>query len=184
VTAPADDPTQWPVSPYCEAATHNTLSASKWRRRKIGCICEHSMKLAADARARTRANRAARLAEKGLVEVKSNIRMSVASPQPISATQPDFSQGLCTSPRGQETARGGSHDQASRAGIKARARAKNLCNAGPCPIRDRCRTWVLTQEKPAGSWGGVWGGLDPWNRQGKDLILEDGKAVLIPYVID
>jgi hypothetical protein len=58
------------------------------------------MKLAADARARTRANRAARLAEKGLVEVKSNIRMSVASPQPISATQPDFSRGLCTTPYG------------------------------------------------------------------------------------
>lgn len=117
---------------------------------------------------------------------RKNLELPRVNPRPITAAYyPDFTGGVCTTPRGIETARTGASTEISLRAIKARARAKALCNVGPCPIRDMCRSWVLSQEDPPGSWGGVWGGLDPWNRRGLELIIRDGKAQVISYdVID
>lgn len=41
--------------------------------------------------------------------------------------------------------------------------ARAVCNA--CPARGACLAWVITDEKPAGRWGGMYGGLTPKQRQ-------------------
>lgn len=113
------------------------------------------------------------------------IRFPHLSPKPIDtrvARMPDFAYGSCTTELGKKIARAAMTDEASHRAIKARNGAKSICSA--CPILDACRRWALTQEDPPGSWGGVWGGLDPWNRRGWELIIRDGKAELIPYGID
>lgn len=116
----------------------------------------------------------------------TRIKLPAASSKPVeSLTYPDFTGGLCTTARGRKAADIGMNDQISLKGISDRERAKALCNTGPCPIRDTvCRPWVLREESPRGSWGGVWGGLDPWNRRGEELIFVEGIAGVIPYDVD
>lgn len=178
----------WLVSVHCSSDRHNTLTNARKARNarpkepKAVCVCPRALFLLQRWRgdhdsAERRAVRRRNLNQRG-------VRLTAATPRPITLATPDFRYGLCTTERGQAAAEGGLNDQASRSGIAARERAKNLCNAAPCPLRDRCRRWVLTQENPPGSWGGVWGGLDPWNRGGTQLTIQDGKAVLIPYDID
>lgn len=170
--------TDWEVSIYCASKRHNTLNSSYRHGTEEACICPHAVELRSAATAAYRERKR---------EVPSAQRMVMPRPQPqpiAAANYPDFTGGLCTSERGEKTAREGMNDQVSRKGIRDRERAKSLCNAGPCPIRDTlCRPWVLGQESPPGSWGGVWGGMDPWNRRGLQLVFRDGKAETVPYDI-
>ncbi len=114
--------------------------------------------------------------------------MKVAVAKPIDAQNyPDFTGGACTTVRGQRAALAGMNTESSQAGIHDRERARRLCNAGPCPIRDSiCRPWVLTQEQPAGAWGAVWGGLDPWNRRGIELVWDPERRIAVetPFRIE
>lgn len=163
----------WAIDADCPASNHNTLSASLTRRGHQGCTCPRSRELLREHRKKYKAR------------VKTHkIRMPQGAPQPITATYfPDFSGGACTTERGQKAALAGMNDQASLKAIKDRERAKALCTVGPCPILATCRAWVLGQERPEGSWGGVWGGLDPWNRRGLELVIRAGQAETIPFEI-
>lgn len=163
------------VLPECPAPVHNTASAGRGRSGKPKCVCPGVQKLTEEENRRRRASRG----ERRKLFPKND-------PKPIkSLNYPDFSRGLCTTPYGESVARQAVTDLASAKAIAARDLAKAMCNTGPCPIRDSiCRPWVLREEDPPGSWGGVWGGLDPWNRRGWELIIRDGKAELIPYGID
>lgn len=118
------------------------------------------------------------------MHVDRSIESPRLNPKPVTGYVPDFSEGLCTSERGVNIARAGLTQEASLRAIRARDDAKALCNAGPCPLLLMCRAWVRKQESPPGSWGGVYGGLDSWNRRGLRLIIRDGKATVIPYDVD
>lgn len=165
----------WDVSPFCEAKTHNTISASQGRKGMKPCTCPHAVEVNRQHHERYRDR-----------PKRRRLKMAKPKPKPVTGpTYPDFSGGACTTAHGQRAATAGMNDQSSRKGIHERERAKRLCNAGPCPIRDRCRSWVLDQEVPRGSWGGVWGGLDPWNRRGLQLVIdEDGRADTVPFDIE
>lgn len=91
----------------------------------------------------------------------------------------DFTTGLCTIGDGVKIARDAISVEPSKRAIRARRTAREMCEA--CPLLAECRAWVMEQEDPPGSWGGVWGGLDPWNRRGLELIIVEQKAVVVPY---
>lgn len=176
----------YPVLAECPAGNHNSLSAALARYQVQKCVCPRALELL-ERRLEWQRNDRARKREKGAGARTTNIKLSAVAPKPISSrTYPDFTGGTCTStPEGREVAQEGMNDQATLRGIAAREKAKMQCNLGPCPIRDTiCRPWVFMEESPAGSWGGVWGGLDPWNRRGEEVVIIDGKAAVIPYVID
>lgn len=169
----------WRVLAECLAERHNSLAAADGRRSNGKCVCPHALELV----------RAKRTQDKERLRVRakstSRIKMPHLHPGPITApTYPDFSGGACTTVRGREAAQAGMNEQPSMRGVNDRQRAKNLCNVGPCALRVRCRAWVLSQEEPAGSWGGVWGGLDPWNRRGLQLIIVDGEPSVVQFDLE
>jgi hypothetical protein len=177
----------WPVSETCLAKNHNSLSAARARYSPTPCVCEHALELKRVWDEEREARAAVRRAETANARF-TKIKLPGTAPRPIeSLTYPDFTGGVCTTPHGRHTAQEGMNDQPSREGIRVRERAKALCNAGPCPIRDTvCRPWVMKEESPPGSWGGVWGGWDAWNRRGQKLVIVDGhgQAGVIPYVVN
>ncbi len=171
----------WIISDYCSAQSHNTLNAARRRRRPGGgCTCPHAMDVLNAWTTRNRERRVEVLEPKS-----SGPRLRQIVSKPISArSYPDFTGGACLTPDGQKIALAGMNAESSIKGIKDRAGAKALCDT--CPIRDSiCRPWVLAQERPRGSWGGVWGGLDPWNRMHLQLIWNNelGIAETVPYAI-
>lgn len=173
----------WRIEPDCPARVHNSLRAALgWgsgRKTREKCICLRGQDLL--ALERIQRNERKKKARDAVKWVKSEAKLEHLKPEETEATPPDFAGGLCTSPAGMKIADGGQNDQASRLGIAERAAAKRLCDV--CPLKPMCREWVLSQERPAGTWGGVWGGLDPWNRKGLEVVIRDGRAGVIPYVI-
>lgn len=93
-------------------------------------------------------------------------RFSKTSLGNVTRRTPDLSQGLCVITRkGQEIAERAFREGTSIQATAARTRAKLQCAA--CPLLAECLAWVTEQESPAGSWRGVYGGKDPWDRRGK-----------------
>jgi hypothetical protein len=172
----------WRISEFCEAHSHNTLNAARGKGKAVRCICPRGVArlkqwrdeftIPAVKNARNR-----ELRRRGVV-------LPRIKPKLVEERVPDLSAGACGTERGRKVIELGFNVQTSRAGIAARARAKALCTAGPCPMRMSCLRYVLSQEEPAGSWGGVFGGLDPWNRRGQELAMVDGKARVIPFDIE
>lgn len=163
---------------HCGARYHNTYAASRGTARgrpKPKCICPRAVWISRDywRAMKTRQH-------DGL----SAMRLSKDIPEPTRGLPPDLRAGVCRRPLAAGVVEDGFNVQLSAAGVARRARAKALCNAGPCPVREQCRAWVLREERPAGSWGGVYGGLDPWNRKGQDVVVsEDKKIELVEYDI-
>lgn len=57
-----------------------------------------------------------------------------------------------------------------------RSVAKRQC-LEDCPELAKCRAFILAAEIMPGAWGGVWGGLDAFDRRGEEVIVRvDGKA--------
>lgn len=106
----------------------------------------------------------------------------------LTRAMPDLAEGSCRSMLGQKNADLGMNTSVSSFGIADRARAKDQCWS--CPVVKVCQRYVLAGEKPAGSWGGVWGGLDLWNRQGLEVIQgtmrddEKAGAKVVPFSIE
>lgn len=168
----------WLISKFCEAKRHNTVSAAtgkSYPKSDPKCICPHAVDLLAAWRADAPARR----------QMNNTLRLSERRPEPIASMKgyPDFTGAVCATPRGQIAALGGMSVDPSVRGMNRRDRARALCDTGPCPVRDACRAWVLAQEKPAGSWGGVWGGLDPWNRAGMQFVIKNGRPTLVPFAL-
>lgn len=74
-------------------------------------------------------------------------------------------RGSCTTRKGllimdtlRQKQRGG---QGSK--LEARKQARVMC--GQCRVTKECRAWVLEEEEPAGSWGGMIAGLTPEDRR-------------------
>ena len=72
----------------------------------------------------------------------------------------------------------------SASGVKARGRAKEVCEQCPLSVAWACRAWALREERPRGGWVGVWGGLDPWERTGRRLLAgEKGRIDAVLFTI-
>jgi hypothetical protein len=93
---------------------------------------------------------------------------------------PDLRTGKCFShPAGREAHNNGFNDGMRRDAFAARERAKAWCKL-PCPVLDKCRAWVMSEESPAGSWGGVYAGMDRWDRTGKPIRYSSNGAERAP----
>lgn len=173
----------WRILAECPARTHNSIRAGIGQKSGLNirpaCICPRALDVLGPwlaARKDAEAARMRTIHHRG----DPRTRLQPPMPEPVNRRSPDFTAGLCTTPGGMRAADLGMNDQASVKGIADRQVAKAWC--AQCPMLAECRAWVTAEEKPAGSWGGVWGGLDPWNRKGLELVIRQGKAEVIPYV--
>lgn len=176
----------WRILPECPSPdTHNSARAAlgqgSGRARLVDrpkCICPRGLDLLREELDKRTERK--RQALKAVSRTKSEAKPESTAAALVEVRTPDFSAGLCTSRAGMKVADGGQNDQASHKGIALRQKAKDLC--GVCPLRAMCLDWVTGHESPPGSWGGVWGGLDPWNRRGQEMTIQDGRAKVVPYV--
>lgn len=174
----------WALNPECRSRLHNTLYAAFGRRSDFKCICPRALALGREWQDRqnelrrlkkeSEAKRAQRNAEK--IQAMRPAKM-IQQPKGHTLTPPNLAGGACTQPWSAKDVEGGFNTMASTAGIEARAAAARVC--GVCPLKQACLDWVTAAEEPRGSWGGVWGGLDPWERMGKRIAEVDGVVKVI-----
>jgi hypothetical protein len=87
---------------------------------------------------------------------------------------PDLRGGNCQDDAGRramDRASASSHDQE---GVGAIAAAKSVCIG--CPVKAACGGWALAEEKPAGAWGAVYGGMSvPERRAARSTMAKMSK---------
>lgn len=164
----------WRILEDCPAVAHNTSRAAEsGRSGGAKCVCPRAVALREERLRRWRAS--------GTSKDNPVVKLSAVNPVPVGKRIPDLSAGACQRPWNVRIANGGFSVQPTKHGRDLRAAAKSLC--ATCPVLKQCREYVTGQERPAGAWGGVWGGLDPWNRKGKEMIITpDDTPRLVPYV--
>lgn len=164
----------WRIKQECKAINHNAWRSAARGPRETRCICPRGMDLAKqerrDRKQRERepslAPRVRRYAGDGTNRVVSgNPWASVEGAAYMNndtrrVEAPDHSRGLCTSTASGRVAAMLVFDQP---GSASGARMRRICDN--CPIRPECQRWVLSNETPAGSWGGMYGGLSVSERQ-------------------
>jgi hypothetical protein len=89
-----------------------------------------------------------------------------------------LNRGACVTPEGIPYAEAGMDRHMTKRGVEKRQLAKDWCKTA-CPVLDECRAYIQANEEPKGSWGGVWGGLDPFERHGLQLVVIQGKVRVI-----
>lgn len=152
----------WPIDPACPARGHNTVS---WARgghsgKEAKCICPHAQEAYADYLEVRRA-------------AERDRKYRNAPTEPKALPPMDWSRGICHRPENVEIADGGFDERVSWSGVTARANAKALCAA--CPLLAECAVWVKEAEEVPGQLGGVYGGMDMWDRRGTPAALVNGR---------
>lgn len=184
----------YPVKPDCPAPRHNTLNAArgvrsysnKFQHRQVTgfpkCVCDRAVQLNDAFLARRRAMHGRRLEtftpERTVTESERARRAELLTtlaemPRPAVPT-PDFV--------------GAGAACATEAGIVAMDNyidspktpwavdmARRLCN-DKCPIKDACGAWVIASERYAGSWGGMYAGLTPRERQDAVIAAYESRS--------
>lgn len=150
-----------PIDPACPARGHNTVS---WARgghsgREAKCVCPYAQKVLAQYKEERKARERQRTTEK-------------KESRPLSRM--DWTGALCRRPQSIGIADGGFDERKTWLGVTARTRAKALCQE--CPLLVACGTWVRKAEgNTPGSLGGVYGGMDVWDRRGTPVVLVNGR---------
>lgn len=151
-------PPEHPVLPECTAQTHNTHRGARSSLPGVRCICPHSEKLREQRRQDV--NRyASNRREKGPSSLTAVVERTEVPPP----------RGLCSRPANIAIADRGFNYAKTAQGEADRYAAKELCDF--CPARAACERYIRSVESPPGSWGGVWAGMDPWEREGKRIVL-------------
>ncbi len=162
----------WRILDECSSVVHNTVSAARGFSRggpMPKCICPGAVIALRLDREHRRQN-----LERNLDRIGG--RMAIAHtyaitgpkitevPQLKDRNMPDLNRGHCRRPWNAAIVDGGFEDSAIM-----RASAKALCNGTAdqpvCPVKAECKAWMLGFEKPEGSWGGVYAGLDVYDRR-------------------
>lgn len=104
--------------------------------------------------------------------VDSLRRRSVTFAQVIDMRMPDLRQGLCAlSQEGRDIADAGFNTELTLSGFDAREKAKDQCRR--CAKSIECAEWVRIAEwKSPGSLGGVYAGMDRWDREGRPIRID------------
>lgn len=152
---------RWPILAECPSPWHNTARAARGNAGRGGherCICPHAAELLAAYRAKERS----RYTSQGRFSSATKARLG-RPPKPAvehGVTRPDLSRGACVDDDGRRVM-----DDLRAWGNQrgALAAARRLCQG--CPVRRECLRWAIDVEKPAGSWGGMLGGLMPGERK-------------------
>jgi hypothetical protein len=152
----------WRILDECSARYHNTRRATESVDNK--CICPHALD---EAKLKKVLRKQGNILEKVLL-----------TPLPHSVRVPDFSAGLCARPERADVVDGGFSVEGTLVAMDKREAAKRLCYA--CPIREEvCAPYVKAAENPPGSWRGVWAGKDPWERQGRRVVIGPNGVELV-----
>lgn len=170
----------WRILPECPNDTHNTARAAEGRRGRMDapvpkCICPRARAIAEKRLSEWQATRT------GAPRESLRMRARDVTPDPVNKRQPDLSAGNCRRPWNLKIVDAGFDTLASRTAVERREASKALCLE--CPMLVACRAYTLAEESPPGSWGGIWGGMDAWNRRGQQMTVSPGGQVkLVPYV--
>ena len=142
----------WRILADCPAPRHNTLNAERGAGPNEGvrCICPRAvaeraryMKKQAEDRRRKRLGLPS-LAESGLLMIASYWTNTGGKPAP------DLTGAACATKRGQQVM-STLHHAANL------AEARGMC--ARCPVAEACLSWAMDNERPAGAWDGMYGGL-------------------------
>ncbi len=138
----------WIIDPDCKAATHNTMWSVEKRgnSRKILCSCPHGQWLAEERVKRWEVRKTAKY-------------RNIGAPLKVEGVAPKMIDPHCQgSPLLLKIVDAAFEGKAGYSGMQ------EICR--DCPLRTgACLNYVAEQEKPAGSWGGVWAGMTPRERQ-------------------
>jgi hypothetical protein len=167
----------WRLAPECSADRH-------WSRRsargKYGtpCVCPRARALMQEER-----EALLRLTAK---TPKTEIPVTLVEVRRSSVNythMPDLSRGACSRPENFATFERGHDRNISPQGIANRSAAKKICGECPLSTAQACRQWARTQEHPRGSWSGIYGGLDPWQRTERLLVQREEGIEAVPFKI-
>lgn len=136
----------WRILENCPSRRHNTMNASRGKNNDGRCICPRGVHLLKASARGWEANRI----RKPRLRAQSKI---------VPPDMPDLSTGACSTDEYRQIARDGQNDATYLGAVGARDAARAVC-LQHCPVQLQCRDYILAAERPAGSWGGVWGGLD------------------------
>lgn len=152
-----------PIDPECPARGHNTLS---WARgghsgREARCICSHAQKVLVQYREERR--------------VREHHQRTAERKGPRSLPRIDWKDALCRRPENVKIADGGFDERKTWFGITARTKAKELCRA--CPLFDsgECARYIRRAEALPGELGGVYAGMDIYDRRGTPVMWVNGR---------
>jgi hypothetical protein len=141
----------WRILEDCPAPHHNSLNAARGENPdRPRCVCPRALFLF-----QTRKGR-----EAGRIRRERTGSYLKAE---IATALPDLSRGACSHAEHVEIYRRAQLEDRRMATLIARRKAKDICTK-ECPIMAVCRAYILTEESPAGAWGGIWGGLDSNDR--------------------
>lgn len=170
----------WAISPTCPSRRqHNSSHAAKGSSVAERCDCPRAQVLRAEYLEELKNKRAIAAIAAGRVPasrlpkrepVDSSPVFEPRSPEPTSVRPPNFLGAACQQPEVAEIVERSFSLYGGAGGIERREEMrKKVC--GTCPLIRECAEWVLAAEKPAGSWGGMYGGMDVWNRDGRELYV-------------
>lgn len=145
----------WRILPGCPAPNHNTLNAGRRRDGRPLCICPHTQVLKENRKISERSR------DRSGERSRNNPRPSQSKAE-LDAL-PVLTRAVCALPENQAMVFLAQEDDRKTVTLEARVEAKKLCHS--CPLQARCSTYILKNEVPAGSWGGVWGGMDAEDRK-------------------
>lgn len=160
----------WRVLETCPAPRHNTARAARGAAGSPRCVCPVAEALHERYREQERINKAARKAGVPLAEARK--KRDVLASMKVAAylnnivggqTMPDLRGGNCQNPEGRAVMDRALASSQEQEGLGARAAAKALCV--DCPVLQACGAWALAEEKPAGAWGAVYGGMTVQERR-------------------
>lgn len=150
----------WPILADCPAPWHNTLRAARGaagNRAHSPCVCPGAVDILAAYRLRERTRYVGQQKSGG--GTKPQLGRPKKVEQAPKASWPNLLRGACVKPEGRLIM-----DQLmSRPASGTTKAARDLCSR--CPVRRECREWARTQEKPVGSWAGMYGGLTASERR-------------------
>lgn len=157
----------WPVLDTCTARKHNTLHA----RRKKGadkCWCPGALAAYRDYQASQSSGDPAQEA------LRRRLRPRPFTLKAPLVPFPDLSGGACVTPKGMEVAGAAFNDEFTAVGFTLRQAAKDMCET--CPLLNTCKVMIKESEPAPGAFGGVYAGMDVWDRQGNPIRLVKGKV--------
>jgi len=167
----------WRILDNCLAPLHNSLRAAEGRNRAPRCICPRALVIRRARQNRWNELRSARRVEGRAIKTIQPGHM-IPRANKVTEPMPDMSQALCRRPDMMKVMDKGFGTGVSEGAQAARQAAKDVCSF--CPIAETvCGPYVERAEKPAGSWGGIWAGRDPWERMGLRLVIKDGSAEVL-----
>lgn len=159
----------WRILPECPATGHNVFRRIERPPDGIKCICPRAIALR-DANLVMKRTERRGAKRSGRTSIMPTLR-PIPPEKLHSYAAPDWTNAACRTPAGRE-ASDRAYDAISATAFSERMRVEMKAWCHVCPLMTKCREWVLAEERPAGSWGGVWGGLDP--RERHELVLSGG----------